>query len=174
MGESYSVESGWKVDDPKIAELHKQQVLNTSDIVLLNGMPSMYLLGRQAGTTIVSIAGLHLTSDTMASSNPIPSSLQREVRVLPRISRIEIAPRPNTVRVGDSVVFRARVIDASGDELRGLMIDWRIVAKTYSETGEQSSGRTVYFDSTGSRTIIARAGNRTDSLTVVVIGRRKR
>jgi len=66
------------------------------------------------------------------------------------------------------------VIDEMGNELPNLTITWRVVAKSYSELGEQSSSRTVFFDSVGTQTIIARVARRIDSLSVVVAPRRKR
>jgi hypothetical protein len=139
-------------------------------LVYSSGGP--YLIGRRPGTTTLRARDIHSASDTMPSRDPVPSSLQREVRVLPRLARIEIVPRPDTVQAGATVEFRTRVIDRAGQEVSGLLTEWRVQTKPYSQIGMQAA-RSVRFDSTGIASVVARVGGRSDSLTIVVIPRRR-
>jgi hypothetical protein len=172
-GSAVSVgDSSWTVNDTTIAVLRTPRPRSVVGMTVF-GSNWPYLVGRRAGTTLVRLHGLQLPSDTMPSRNPVSSTLQREVRVLPTLARIEIVPRPASVRRGDRVEFRTRVIDRAGQEVTGVPVSWRINATTYSELGVQSLPRSVVFDSTGSRTIVARVGRRIDSLTVVVVTARR-
>jgi hypothetical protein len=160
--------AAWSVDDTTIAKVSIFTPQFDSGGMRIFEMSRTHLLGRRPGITTIHLQGFHLPSDTMPSRTPVSNSLHREVMVLPHLARIEIVPRPDTVRMGDSVTFRARVVDGSDQELRDLPVEWRIQKKANSQMGVQSTPRSVVFDSTGTQTIVARVGRRIDSLTVVV------
>jgi hypothetical protein len=160
--------SNWAIDDTTIAGLRAASPVTVDGSIVFSSS-GPYLHGRRPGPTVLRLRGVHSPSDTMPSRHPVPSTLQREVLVLPALARIEIVPRPDTMRAGESVAFRVRAIDRSGGELTGLPVRWRIQTKAYSEIGVQSSPRSVLFDSTGTQRVVARVGHRIDSPQVVVV-----
>ena len=165
-------DSIWVLDDTAIAAIRRPGPIRSGGMLVYTS-EGPYLVGRKPGTTMLRARDIHSTSDTMPSREPVPSSLQLELRVIPRLARVEIVPRPDTVRAGETVEFRTRAIDRSGQEVTGLFAEWRIKTGPYAQTGVQLA-RSVRFDSTGTASVVARVGNRTDSLSVVVAPPRRR
>jgi hypothetical protein len=160
-------DSSWTLDDTTIAVIRRPGP-KSIDGMLVYSSEGPFLHGRRRGTTMLRVHDIHTPSDTMPSRDPVPSNLQRELRVLPTLARVQIVPRPDTVRAGESVDFRVRVVARSGEDVADLPVEWRIRKKGYSEIGVQGSPRSIRFDSTGTATIVARVGRRADSLTVIV------
>jgi len=164
-------DSSWALDDTTIAAIRRPGPVSTGGMLVYSSV-GPYLVGRRPGTTTIRVRDIHSAADTMPSRDPVPSSLQRVLRVLPRLARIEILPRPDTVQAGATVEFRTRVIDRAGQEVTGLLTEWRTQTKPYAQIGLQAS-RSVRFDSTGTAIVAARVGHRIDSLVVVVVPRRR-
>lgn len=165
-------DSNWKLGDPAMAVIRRPGPVKSGGMIVYSSGPP-YLVARKTGTTILQARDIHASADTMPSREPVPTSLQIQLRVIPRLARVEIQPRPDTVRGGETVEFRTRAIDRAGREVTGLPAEWRIQARRYPETGMQLV-RSVRFDSTGTTLVVARVAGRTDSLTVVVVPPRRR
>ena len=165
-------DSSWILDDPTIAAVRRPGPIQSGGMLVYTS-EGPYLVGRNPGTTILRARNIHSLSDTMPSRDPVPTSLQLALRVIPRLARIEIVPRSDTVHAAETIEFRLRGIDRAGQEVAALPAEWRIQTKPYARTGVQLT-RSVRFDSTGTALVVARFGNRTDSLTVVVIPPRRR
>lgn len=164
-------DTSWTLDDTTVAVIRRPGP-KAVDGMLVYSSEGPYLHGRRPGTTMLHVHGIRLPSDTMPSRDPVPSNLQRELRVLPNLDRVQVVPRRDTVRAGETVEFRTRVITRSGEAVTDLPVEWRVQKKPYAEAGVQAS-RSVRFDSTGTALIVARVGRRVDSLTVVVIPPRR-
>jgi len=164
-------DSSWVLDDTTVAAIRRPGPVSSGGMLVYSSV-GPYLVGRRPGTTTIRVRNIHSAADTMPSRDPVPSSLQRQLRVPPRLARVEIVPRPDTVQAGTTVEFRTRVFDREGQEVAGLLTEWRTQTRPFAQTGLQAS-RSVRFDSTGTASVIARVGGRSDSLTIVVIPRRR-
>jgi len=165
-------DSSWILDDTTIAAVRRPGRIQSGGMLVYTS-EGPYLVGQKPGTTILRARNIRSPSDTMPSRDPVPTSLQLELRVIPRLARIEIVPRPDSVRAAETVEFRLRGIDRAGQEVTALAAEWRIQTRPYAQTGFQLT-RSVRFDSTGTAFIVARFGNRTDSLAIVVVPPRRR
>jgi len=159
--------SGWSVDDTSIARLQAppDSVSNRFSFLLRE----RYLKGLRPGKTFVRVHGVRGTSDTAASSPPPAHELQRAVSVTLPIGRVEITPRPDTVFVNDRVLLTARVLDVRGDSLTEVPVKFDVEGAVATYVGTSHAPTWVDVGTRGRKRIVARAGNRADTIAVTVI-----
>ena len=163
-------DSGWTILDTSIARLHAVQRDSSDDIdVLVPGNESKYVKALRAGRTVLRVRGLHGPSDTAASSKPPARELERELIVAPPIDRVEIVPRPDSIRALETFVWRVRVLGRDGAEITGL--PWQLEVLEGDNRGIRIGPEPVslLFAAPGRIRIAARLGTYTDTLSVKVV-----
>ena len=157
-------DSAWKVADTTVARVLPRNGVDQSP-------PSFYLKGVRAGRTVVRV--------DEPKRNDVDSTLQPPaelpVLVTPPIERLQIWPRPDTMRVGDLVAFRVRGIGRSG-----RVVEQRLPTVLVFMTEETGTAQDTFipvtfgFASIGSATISTQLGSYVDTIRVVVIGTPRR
>jgi len=130
----------------------------------------LMLRGRKLGRTMVRAELEASESDTFPSRAPPSRSLAREVNVIPRVARVELTAPSGTIRAGEEVELRIRVMDALGRRV-SVPVDVE-----YSGNGTvlgESRERVPYTFPAGRATVIARFGSAADTLVLDVLPARK-
>lgn len=168
-GFSTPLDSGWTVADSSIARLQLAKPPNVSGVVFILGGASRYVKALRPGRTALRVRGIHSPSDTAPSSKPPERELEREIIVTPPIERVEIAPRPDTVRVGEIITLHVRALDHDGRDVAGL--PWRLEVLDGESRGIRTGpvAASLGFTVPGRVRIAARLGIHTDTMTVTVI-----
>jgi hypothetical protein len=165
---STPLDSGWTIADPSIARLQLAKP-NSSDTVFILGGAPRYVKALRPGRTTMRVRGIHSPSDTAPSSKPPERELAREIIVTPPIERVEIAPRPDTVRVGEIITLHVRALDHEGRDFAGL--PWQLEVLDGENRGIHIGPEAVSLGFTvpGRARIAARLGIHTDTITVTAI-----
>jgi|GEM_PF-2856636 len=112
-------------------------------------------------TAIASGSGMLIATvgDSTATINLIVAP------VIDRVAAsIEIKPGKNTVAIGDSIAFKAEIIDENGDEMEGVVI-WSLSDKTL---GTISESGLFYALVAGELTVIAEFGDITGESAITI------
>jgi hypothetical protein len=168
-GQRDLTDSGWTVLDPRVARLQRPSATPIPMRErLLNGPPRMYVKALRAGTATIRVRGVHGRLDAALESEPAPGMLERTIVVSRPPQRLEITPRPDTLRMGEPLVVRVRVYDAQGE--------YTDRASLWLESGERdphyydgSRPARVSFMTPGRKSIVARLGALADTLTLIVV-----
>jgi hypothetical protein len=169
-GHPTPVDSGWTISDTLIARLQLAERESSADMIILSSGGGRYFVkALRPGRTTLRVRGLHSTSDTAASEKPPEAQLEREVIVTPPITRLEIAPRRDTVRTGELFTLRVRALDSRGQELAGL--PWRldVIDGSYRSIQLGPEPQRFLFTTPGRVHIAAALGAHADTLTVTVV-----
>ena len=175
-GPSFESAITWSVDDTSVVSTRvvvPDTLSPDSSIVYFTfsrARPLM-LRGRKLGRTMVRAELEASESDTVPSRTPPSRSLSREVNVIPRVARIELTVPRRTIRAGEEVELRVRVVDRLGHRL-AVPVDLEH-AGNGTVMGE-SRERVPYIFSAGRATVIARFGPMADTLVLGVLPARKR
>ena len=166
---NYSTDdTGWTVDDTTIVQLHPaagdSSKFSVSFLLPLHPIATP----KRAGRTTVHVTVAPSPTDTMPSRTPIPRVLERDIVVTPPIARVEISPRPDTVRVGEQVDVRVRVVDQAGQVVDGAPARLRVTGGEYDLVRDAAERVPLVFDSPGRRTIVASFGGHADTVVVDV------
>ena len=163
-------DSGWTILDTTIARVQRVLQDSSDDIeILIGGRERTYVKALRAGRTILRVGGVHGPSDTAASSTPPAHQIEREIIVTPPIGRVEIVPRPDSVRALETVTLSVRVLDREGHEVTGL--PWQLEVLDGDTRGIRLGPAPVplVFNSAGRTRITVRLGPHTDSLSILVV-----
>lgn len=171
-GGGYDVvsDSAWAILDSSIARMELVQQDSSDDIeILIAGRQRRYVKGLRPGHTVLRVHGLHGASDTAASSTPPARQIERELIVAPPIARVEIVPRPDSVRAQETITLRVRVLDREGREVDGL--PWQLEVLDGESRGIRlgPEPQPIVFSAPGRGRITARLGAHTDTLSVNVV-----
>ena len=159
-------DSLWALDDTSIAGL---STIVRSSRVLTFGSPSIRLVGRRPGHTTLRIALPPLSTDSAPSSSPPERLLAREVVVTRPLTRLELSPRPHSLRVDEAIQLRVRAIDDEGRAYENppARVTVNGGKQPYIQMGTSPVHAT--FDSAGTRTVVARFGSLADTLTLRIV-----
>jgi hypothetical protein len=188
-GQRDLTDSGWVVLDPRIAQLLKplpgtpplpQQPDADGYVAVVDdyGPPRMYVKALRPGTTTIRLRGVHGLRDAALESEVTPGVLERDVVVIRPPHRLEITPRPDTLRVGQYLPARVRVYDAMGEYTERVPVQLLCMgcAGIYPAGGLPSSS--YYFgdqptrlssNEPGRMVIVARLEGVADTLSLVVV-----
>jgi hypothetical protein len=166
--------AAWAVDDSALVRLRFVQDPGAARKVYSSEYPKMYLVARATGRTKLRMSLPPLPTDTMPFREPPPRTLERGVVVTAPAVRVVIAPRPDTIRVGQSLELLVQVFDAAGKVLAGAPVRVRYDEAGSSYVKAVAGTFTVAFRSPGAHTIVASFGKLADTVRVAVIGETKR
>jgi hypothetical protein len=161
-------DSGWSVDDSRIARLQMPVPDRGSDRRSYS-QPMRYLKALRPGVTYVRVRGIHGPSDTAASSPPPARAIQRVVRVTRPIGRVEVTRPPDSVFVNRILYLNARTFDIEGHSVADVPVTFEVegegsIYRSWSEVPAPVTIRTR-----GRKRIMARAGQCADTLTVTAV-----
>jgi hypothetical protein len=138
----------------------------------------MYIKALRPGSTKIRARGVHGLRDAALVSEVAPGVLERDVIVIRPPHRLEITPRPDTLRVGQDLLARVRVYDATGEFTERVPMDLVCMGCTGFYNGGDWLSR-FYYDGErpshhssnepGRMTIVARLDSLADTLSVVVV-----
>jgi hypothetical protein len=161
-------DSGWSVDDSRIARL--QAPVPDSGSKLRNySRTERYLKALRPGMTYVRVHGVHGPSDTAASSPPPARELQRAVLVTLPVGRVAITQRPDTVVVNGILTLTARAFDVEGRSVEDVPVTLEVEGEGTIYVSRSEMPTTVAVRTRGLKRIVARAGQHADTLTVTVV-----
>jgi hypothetical protein len=170
-GYSTLTDSGWAIHEPEIARVDTIATSRFDHMRVTVRGPGRYVKALRPGRTTLRVIGVHGASDTVASSKPPARELTREIIVTRPIRRVEIVPRPDTVRVRERFTLRVRVTDSAGEELAGLPVTLDVLDGDRTRH-DASKSVDLSLTSPGSTRIVARLGTYADTVTVTVVGPR--
>lgn len=185
-GQRDLTDSGWTVRDPRIAQLSKpspgaQALRDTTGYpvaVVDFGPPRMYIKALRPGTTTIRVRGVHGLRDAALESEVAPGVLETEVLVIRPPHRLEITPRPDTLRLGQHLEARVRVYDAMGEFTDRVPIELVCMGCTGNSYHGEWLSSAYYFgerptrlssNQPGHMTIVARLDRLADTLSVVIV-----
>ena len=164
-------DSGWTIVDTTIARLQRIQRDTAGDIELLivGRNAAQYVKALRSGRTALRVRGIHGPSDTAASSKPPANEIDRTIIVAPPIDRVEIVPRPDSLRALETLTLAVRVLDRDGREVAGL--PWRLEVLDGEGRGIRTGPepQSIVFTTPGRARIVARLGAHTDTMSVMVV-----
>jgi hypothetical protein len=157
----------WTTDDTAVLRL---RVRREADLTAFSsaGRTRVVAVPVRPGRTTVRVAGLHDDADSLPARRPRARALSRPAVVTPRVGRVEILPRPTSMRRGDSVAFRVRVYTAAGAPLDGAPAELRWDVGTTTRVRDARRPVAVSFDSAGRRLLVGRFLHLADTLSVDV------
>ncbi len=158
-------DSLWTLDDSTIAGL---RAAAPSQDEFTSAGSSARVVGRRTGRTTLRIALSTLPSDTAPSDVPPERVLARDVVVTQPITRIELFPRVQTLRVDETIELRVRVGDAEGRWHENPPARVTVGRGAQSYIMFATSPVRVRFDKPGVQTIVAQFGALADTLTLRV------
>jgi hypothetical protein len=165
-GESAVLDSGWTVLDTTIARVLPQSPRPPrANQLIVERSASVTVVGVRPGRTRLRVVGLHGSYDATPLRQPPPRSLEQDIVVTVPVDRVRLSPRPETVRVGDTLKVTVRVFGRDGREISGAP-----VVITLREPGVDMTGSAPFaqpFTKPGKKTLIARFGRYEDTLTVI-------
>jgi hypothetical protein len=158
----------WSVADPRIARLHRSTA-NHGDFRFAGQRDQVKtIVALRPGRTKVRTVGVHTLADSVASTDPLDSLMEREVIVTRPIGRLRISPRPATMVAGGSAWFRVDALDRRGRRVQGAPVDFRWgVTGGYSVNVAPNPVR-VRFDEPGLYHLVAALGNHADTVNIDV------
>ena len=167
-GQRDLTDSGWTVLDPRVARLFRP--LNAQPIpeLLTNGPPRMYVKALGPGSTRIRVRGVHGRLDAAFESELPPGVLEQSLVVIRPPRRLEITPRPDTLRVGEYLGARVRVYDATGEHTDRIPVELECLGcmTSYYDGTEPSDS---WSNEPGRMTLVARLDDLSDTLSVVVV-----
>ena len=155
------------IGDSGVAEVRGSSSLR-SRLALFGA--SAQLVGRRPGRTSLRIALPPFASDTAPSREPPGRTLTREVVVTRPLRRIAFVPNPDSVRVGTPISARLMAVDDQGRRYENppAQLSMSDGARSFETVTTDSIPR-VAFSTPGTRTIVAKWGVLTDTLTIRVL-----
>lgn len=163
-------DSGWTIDDPRVARVQSAgRDARDAELLAMSGRPHRYVTALRPGRTTLRVRGVHGPSDTAASRQPPQRKLEREIIVTPPVGRVEIVPRPDTVRVREPFTLRVRVVDRAGNEIAGVPATLESLDGDGRYVRDASGPVQMILTSPGRTRLVARLGVHTDTLTVTVV-----
>ena len=178
-GQRDLTDSGWVVLDPRIAELLKpspgaESASNPPSedgyvVVVGYGPPRMYIKALRPGSTRVRVRGVHGRDDSVLVSEFPAGVLESEVVVTRPPRRLEIIPRPDTLRVGQDLRARVRVYDETGEFSDRVPVELACVEGCSRDYYDGVHPAHLWSDESGRMTIVARLNGLANTLSVVVV-----
>jgi hypothetical protein len=158
-------DSAWSVGDGAVARLRIH--LASTGRARSRREPVGSLIGLRPGRTTVRVSGIHGTSDTIPSSRPVPTTLERTVVVTRPIARVRIAPMADSARVGESRRLDVRVYDVDGNVVPRAPAELEVSGGRYPYRTSVNTMSGVSFDAPGIWTIIASFAGKADTVRVI-------
>jgi hypothetical protein len=128
----------------------------------------MYLVGVARGATKVRVRLPASAVDTMPVREPPPRVLERVVVVTNPAARLEISPRPDTVKAGQALELRVMVFDRDGQAIDGAPVQVRYEDGGSAYLMTATGTLRLELKGSGSRSIVASFGRLADTLRVTV------
>lgn len=169
FGSSIVLDSGWTVLDTTVAQAHSLPARPTNaNRLIVERSPAVTLVGLRPGRTRLRVTGLHGASDSIPTNRPPPRSLEQAIVVTVPVDRVRMSPRPEVIRLDDTMKVVARVFDRNGKEIAGapVAISLREAGGENTQIWEPFRRR---FTKPGKKTLIATFGRHADTLTVIVV-----
>ena len=170
-GPSFEGAITWSVDDTSVVSTRvvvPDTLSPDSSItyITFSRARALVLRGRKLGRTMVRAELEASESDTFPSRTPPSRSLAREVNVIPRVARIELTTSARTIRAGEEVELRVRVVDRSG---RRVAVPVDVEYPGYETVLGESRERMPKTFPVGRAIVIARFGPMADTLVLDVL-----
>jgi hypothetical protein len=169
-GYSTPLDSGWTISETGIARVQLVKPDSNDDIVIIYlGGRQHYVKALRPGHTMLHVRGLHSAADTAPSATRPARQLERRIIVTPPIGRIEIVPRRDTVRAGETFTLGVRALDRRGQELVGLPWRLEVLDGEYRSLHIGPEPQSLAFASPGRVRIAATLGVHADTATLTVL-----
>jgi len=166
-GSSSDMPGVWSVDDSSVARLHR--VKPDPDAGAFSSVrPSRYLVAGVRGRTTVRVRLAESTADTMPFREPPARTLERPVVVTNPAARVEISARSDTIRLGDPLDLRVRVLDRDGQAIDGAPVQVRYEDGGSAYAGMSTGTLRLELQRPGPRFIVASFGKMADTVRVTV------
>ena len=163
-------DSGWTILDSTIARLQPAQRDSSDAVEIFPGASERrYVKALRAGRTMLRVRGLSGPSDTAASSTPPARQVEREIIVAPPIARVEITPRPDSIRSRETFTVSVRVFDREGHDVSGLPWQLEVLDGESRSIRIGPEPQAIMFIAPGRRRIAARLGAHADTVSVTVV-----
>jgi hypothetical protein len=164
---SSDVAGAWSVDDSSVARLRR---VKPDRVVAAFGpsASSLYLVAGARGRTTVRVRLPESPTDTMPFREPPPRTLERPVVVTNPAARVEFSSRPDTIKVGDPLDLRVRVLDREGQAIDGapVQVSYEDGRSAYVTTS--TGALRLELRGTGPHSIVASFGKMADTVRVTV------
>jgi hypothetical protein len=156
-------DSAWSVGDRAVVRLRIHPPRTRS-----RWEPVGSLIALRPGRTTLRVTGIHGVSDTVPSSRPVPTELERTVVVTRPIAGVRITPMADSARVGETGRLDVRVLDVEGNEVEGAPVELRITGGRYPYVTSVGTASALRFDMPGTWTIVASFAGKADTARVMV------
>lgn len=160
--------SGWSVGDSSVIGIHPWP-RDAARRGRGRAEAGVFAVARRTGRTVVRAHGVHGASDTIPSRSRPDRELEREVVVTRRIARVEIVPRVDTVRVGETREIQVRVYDVAGNRVNEAPAELRVTHTGGHGIIHGGVARAITFDVPGTSELTASFAGVTDRLAVTVL-----
>jgi hypothetical protein len=169
-------DSGWVVLDPRVAQLiepasgvapGREPRSRKEYVVVEYGPPRMYAKALRPGTTTIRVRGVHGQLDAALDSDFPPGVIESDLIVTRAPRRLRITPRPDTVRVGQSLPLRVLLYDATGESTDRIPVQ---LGCTGCSGSFYDGVRPAHIrpDTPGRMTIVASLDGLADTLSIIV------
>jgi hypothetical protein len=168
-GQRDLTDSGWTILDPRLAQLLPPPPgADPFPERLTDGPPRVDVKALRPGATRIRIRGVHGRLDAAIESALPPGVIEREIVVTRPPVRLEITPRPDTLRVGQYLWARVRVYDAMGESTDRVPVELVCIGciGSYYDGVRLSH---IWSTEPGRMTVVARLNGLSDTLSLVVV-----
>ena len=166
-GSSSDVPGVWSVDDSSVARL--QRVKPDADPGAFSSVrPSRYLVAGVRGRTTVRVRLAESVADTMPFREPPARTLERPVVVTNPAARVEISARADTIKRGEPLGVRVRVLDRDGQAIDGAPVEVRYEDGGSAYARMSTGALQLELERPGARFIVASFGKLADTVRVTV------
>jgi hypothetical protein len=133
----------WSIGDSAIATIHKtpprpEPPRGARHVIVVPEPSEYWLVARTPGRTALRVYDIPPYTGPAPQKMP-PSTLAKDIRVIPRIASLRLSVVQDTVRDA-SVHVRIHVRDQSGERIPGVLV---LVRSSYSMTAIADSGTTL-------------------------------
>jgi len=166
---SYAPSGGnWSSDDSSLVHLRRPPAPSPAAGVFSSSSPAMYLIALARGRTTIRVRLPESAVDTMPFREPPPRTLERVVVVTNPAVRVEISPRPDTIKLGEPLELRIRVFDRDGRVIDGAPVHV-VYADGSGNYGTVTTGELrLELKNAGPHSVVATFGKLADTLRVAV------
>ena len=129
---------------------------------------SLYLVTGALGRTTIRVRLPASAADTMPFREPPARTLERPVVVTNPAARVEITARADTVRLGEPLDLRVRVLDRDGQAIDGAPVQVRYEDGGSACVTTSTGALRLELQRPGTRPIVASFGKMADTVRVTV------
>lgn len=152
-------DSGWSVDDSLVAVVRDTRAESAKSrgfghIVAASRQPTVGVVGRRPGRTMVRVRGIGSMLDTVPAATPPARELAVEVVVTRPVARLQVIEPVGPVPAGEQVQLRARALDVHGAEVADAPVRWVVVQGRYPIGLSGTTPRHAFADAAPAHAIV--------------------